>query len=1153
MFALFPVGGEPCVRPCVLSQTVRYAQFRRAKTSFAPYHSMSDDPRILQLLEEALDSNRSPEEVCAEYPELLAAVRERYEQCRSVEAQLEAIFPPSGSNGPAERRRSNSAAGELPRIPGYEIESVLGRGGVGVVYKARQLNLNRPVALKMLLSGAYASAVELTRFMREAEAVARLQHAHIVQVHDTGDLDGRPYFTMELVEGGNLGQKLAGTPQPASQAAQMLMTLASAVHVAHRTGVVHRDLKPANILLTPDGTPKITDFGLAHHVGGDQALTISGARVGTPSYMAPEQATGKPSAIGPAADIYALGAILYEMLTGRPPFRGETASETERQLISQDPVSPSRLNAKVPRDLETICLKCLRKDPEKRYVTAAALAEDLDRYLNGYPIAARPMGLAQRSLRWIVRRPALAAALAGTLLLACVVIAGGVWMLLQNSERRSAVEADLKQVTQFQEQARWTAARAALEKAEARLGDGGPVFLRRRFGQARQDLDLVIRLDAIRLTRVTQGEPAIYKARANRNYEETFQDAGLYARHDAPEEVAARIKESAVREALTAALDDWMICTADKDQRRRLIEAARWADADPKGWRARILDQATWDDPAALSALARDVPIDGPSLSLLLALGERLKDSGEDSSAFLKRVQREHPADFWANLTLGNALLFRSPMEAGGYYRAALASRPDAAVGYCAVGDALRLQTANDAAMHYYKKALLQDPNYARAYTNLGLTLQNKGVLDEAIENYRKAIPLDPDYSWSYFELANALRAKGLFDEAGENYEKAAQLDPTNGRARDGVRGALMRHGHGEQVWADWKKALEANPRDVDDWIGYAQLSLFLGRKDEYLRARRELLDRFGASESPFITERTSRACLLLPADGDDLQIAVALADRAIALKDSTNPWVYQYFLFAKGLADYQQGRFDAAITLMQGGASKVMGPSPRLVVAMAQHRQGKSEAARKSLAAAVLSFDWSASGADSRDVWIWHILRREAEEMILPDLPAFLSGNYWPQENIERLALIGVCQFKGLHASAARLYADAFAAAPDLAEDLAAAHRFNAARSAALAGCDHGEQTPTLSDVERSRWRAQAREWLRADLAAWIKESEGGEPVNHAKLQQRLTRMQHDKDLAGIRDANALAELPPEERAECLALWREVGSYLDRSKVAKL
>src|SRR5262249_38096252 len=283
------------------------------------------------------------------------------------------------------------------------------------------------VALKMLLAGAYAGPEERERFLREAEAVAGLRHANIVQVHGAGDHEGRPYFTMEYLEGGSLAQQLSGTPQPARHAGALLATLAEAVQAAHQGGIVHRDLKPANILLAADGTPKIADFGLARHFDGGPALTLSGTRVGTPSYMAPEQALGKAGTIGPAADIYALGAVLYEMLTGRPRLRGEAAAETERLVIADEPVPPARLNPKVPRDLETICLKCLHKEPQRRYATAAALAEDLQRFQRGEPVAARRAGLLERAGKWGRRHPSLSGMLAASLLLVTALVGGGVW------------------------------------------------------------------------------------------------------------------------------------------------------------------------------------------------------------------------------------------------------------------------------------------------------------------------------------------------------------------------------------------------------------------------------------------------------------------------------------------------------------------------------------------------------------------------------------------------------------------------------------------------------------------------------------------------------------------------------------------------------
>jgi formylglycine-generating enzyme required for sulfatase activity len=380
--------------------------------------TVPDDPRVRELLEELLATGGSPEAVCRSHPNLLPMVRERWQQVVRMRAELDAMFPPE-NNSSTGADTPPPEDGLLPDIQGYEVEGVLGAGGMGVVYRARHLRLDRLVALKMVLTGSYAGPQERERFRREAEAVAALRHPNLVQVYDAGDCAGRPYFTMELIEGGNLAEKLAGTPQPISQATALLATLAEAMQAAHRGGIVHRDLKPANILLTPDGTPKIADFGLALRLEGGAGLTLNGVVMGTPSYMAPEQARGQSQAVGPTVDVYALGAILYELLTGRPPFRAETPAETVLQVIDQEPVPPARLNSKVPRDLETVCLKCLQKEPARRYGSAGELANDLRRFQAGEPIRARPVGVAERTYKWARRRPA-PAALLGVVLLALV-------------------------------------------------------------------------------------------------------------------------------------------------------------------------------------------------------------------------------------------------------------------------------------------------------------------------------------------------------------------------------------------------------------------------------------------------------------------------------------------------------------------------------------------------------------------------------------------------------------------------------------------------------------------------------------------------------------------------------------------------------------
>lgn len=318
----------------------------------------------------------------------------------------------------------------------YEILEELARGGMGVVYRARQRGLNRDVAVKMILSRQFAGEAELRRFQAEAEAVARLQHPNIVQIYGVGDAGGQPYLSLEYVAGGSLAQKLAGTPQSAREAAALVETLARAVHDAHRHGIIHRDLKPANVLLTSEGIPKIADFGLAKQVEGESSETRTGAILGTPSYMAPEQAAGSAKEAGPLADVYALGAILYEALTGRPPFRAESPTETLVQVLEDEPVPARQLRPKLPRDLQTIAMKCLEKAPHRRYASAQDLADDLRRFLDGRPIRGRPVRAWERTVKWARRRPTAAGLVVVSIAAALALVLGGAWY---NSQLQTAL------------------------------------------------------------------------------------------------------------------------------------------------------------------------------------------------------------------------------------------------------------------------------------------------------------------------------------------------------------------------------------------------------------------------------------------------------------------------------------------------------------------------------------------------------------------------------------------------------------------------------------------------------------------------------------------------------------------------------------------
>ena len=362
----------------------------------------------------------------------------------------------------AEEPRENRVT--WPTIPGYEVLGELGCGGMGVVYKARQNQLQRLVALKMIRGGATPTPRERTRFRSEAEAIARLQHAHIVQIFEIGECDQQPFFALEYCPGGSLSKKLAGVPLPSLEAAALLEKLARSLHAVHEKGIVHRDLKPANVLLTDDGTPKISDFGLARNLD-TAGHTATGQVLGTPSYMAPEQASADGKQPELACDVYGLGAILYECLTGRPPFLAATALDTLLLVTRDDPVPPTRLNLRVPRDLETICLKCLQKDPVNRYGSALALAEDLARFLKGEPIRARPTSGWERGRKWVRRHPAWATSLALVALVFLAVPAALLWHNDQLHDAFSLADWQRRQAVANEEQTR-----QQLYAADLRLG-----------------------------------------------------------------------------------------------------------------------------------------------------------------------------------------------------------------------------------------------------------------------------------------------------------------------------------------------------------------------------------------------------------------------------------------------------------------------------------------------------------------------------------------------------------------------------------------------------------------------------------------------------------------------------------------------------------
>jgi serine/threonine-protein kinase len=1169
---------------------------------------MNDDPRVEQLLEKLLDSHATPEEVCGSCPELLPTVRDRLRQVRRLEADLDAFFPPPDAAPPP------PAGAALPRIAGYEVEAVLGRGGMGIVYQARHLRLNRTVALKMLLLGAYAGAHDLARFRREAEAVAGLRHENIVRVHDAGDHDGCPYFTMELVEGGSLAQKLRGTPQAARQAAALAATLAGAVQVAHQGGIVHRDLKPGNILLTADGTPKISDFGLARRLQeGGAGLTQSGVQVGTPSYMAPEQARGDKGALGPATDVYALGAILYECLTGRPPFQEETSAATLRRVLASDPVAPSLLNPRVPRDLETICLKCLNKDPAKRYPTAADLAADVGRFLKHEPIQARPPGRGERCLRWVRRRPAAAALVSALGLLAA---AGAVSALSLYQQQAAAHD---RQALTDQE------VRGILERARGSLEDGWQAvdlakvtqavseanravdIARGGTGAARQDAeafqqDAGARLDRVRKNRalldavldvsVSSEIPpytpdpagrvlALAQPGADEQYAVAFRRWGLDVDGTPEDEAVARLRQEPdfVIQELIAGLDAWMLerraLRRPEAEWRRPFRVADQLDRGDRSRRLRALLSEGRPGAEAAPGL-REVrngidPRTEPALTVVL-LSRACALAGDDAGAeeVLRRAVTARPDQ--VVLLTGMAKLLDRPRhsrleEAIGYYRAARGQRPGLGLGLSwalvragrpaeaeEVLRELALRQPGNLAVHFYlgsslsaqekyaeaaaanRKAIDLKPDFVPAYVNLGYALDGLGKYDQAEAAMRKAIELQPDLAPAHQNLGAALQGQKRYGEAEAAYRTAISLKPDYAEAYSNLGNTLRRQGRREEGEAAYRKAIDLEPALA---VAHVNLGGALFERGK-----------FGDAEAEFRTAARLKPDSVLAHYnlGNALREqrkygeAEAAYRKAIDLKPdyAAAHSNLGHVLDEQGKYGEAEAAYRKAIDLRPDLAE------PHYLLGRALMRRGQFREAAPLLKKCA---DLVPPGM-ARQTEVRNRLRACERFLILEArLPAILSGAEKPASAAERIEFAELCLLKKRSAAAARLYAEAFAMGPTLAENPRTGLRYAAACSAALAGCGRGEGAAELGGAERARWRRQALEWLRADLTAWVGWLDGDPAARRAVVHQALTYWQENPDLACVRDPGELGKLTADERKEFVAFWTEAAAVLARTE----
>jgi serine/threonine-protein kinase len=797
------------------------------------------DSTLLDLVVTVLETGCTPEDACRDSPHLLAEVRAHLRRVRSIDGHVDALFPGTESEA-LEAAATLRGVEALPHVPGHDVLSLLGHGGMGVVYAARHRKLDRTVAVKMLLGGVHTDPVGLKRLVREAESVAALRHPNIVQVHEVGEHDGLPYFTMELVEGGSLRDRLEGKVLDAREAATLVSTLAEAMEVAHASGIVHRDLKPANVLFTPGGVPKIVDFGLARRIEAESSLTLTDARLGTPSYMAPEQARGGARDVGPAADVYALGAILYATLTGRPPFHSDVQAATLLQVIRDEPVRPSRLNPRVPRDLETICLRCLAKEPARRYAGAAALAADLRRFVRGEPIVARPIGWLERTGKWARRRPAHATIVAGSVVAVLAIVGVGLWLGVQRAAVERAAEEDLSELDREAAAENWPRARTALEKARARLTGGSFEELTARVSEGARDLALAEKLEAIRERQLVlesdRFEGDEDPADADPAYAAAFLELGLVDVPGHPREVADRIRSSRIRSVLVSAVDTWAIhVRGDGARRDGLLEVVRLVDPDITGWRERVRDPASWQDPRVLGELASAAPVSEAPVPMLLILAEHLVRARADPVPFLERVQQAHPGDYWANATLGARLAQRSPGVAVRYFQAATALRPGSTIARGNLGIVLATSGRRDEAIAQFRDAIAIDPANARAHVALSACFQWNARFTEAIEELRTAMRVDPrvtsyllgqtstdmrdsiatdSLSRAHESLGRIVQTMGDQDGAITCFREALRFDPDRSAPRAELAKALVARGSFDEARAEAKQFLESHPAD---------------------------------------------------------------------------------------------------------------------------------------------------------------------------------------------------------------------------------------------------------------------------------------------------------------------------------------------------
>ncbi len=749
------------------------------------------------------------------------------------------------ANTPTSFMEPSQEPGSLGRFARYEIKEILGRGGMGIVYKARQRSLDRVVALKMILRGRFADERVVSRFLVEARAAAGLDHPGIVPVYEVGSVDDQHFYSMAFIDGPSLAEVIREGPIDQREAARYLIAISDAVQFAHDRGIIHRDLKPGNILIDTDGSPKVTDFGLARRHDEADGLTQTGQIIGTPAYMAPEQATDESAFVTTSADVYSLGAVLYCLITGRPPFQATTAVDTLRLVLDFEPSSPRVLNPHVDRDIETICMRCLQKDPAKRFGTARELADELRRWSNHEPILSRPVSRVERLRRWCRRNPA-TAAVSGLLLMLLVTLAAltpgyierRVRLRYQSTQIAAQAEGCLQRAGAFLRDAHQlrsgddSVASAELNRAASLLKVSPAPELKDQLESLERDFELVRRLEGARITRSTSLAGTLNLDQAASEYLAALTDwLGASPLGDT-EEVAKKIVQSPAVERILSGLDDWSLTLAyrmrqnhDDAGLRQQYDAiqrlASSADESPTELESYIrstppqLSDADEQDPRLTAFLTSD-DLAHVSPDIIIRLGERL--SPDERAPLYRDALKRAPDDFWLNFEFARISEVDAPDDALSHYIVAQSLRPESAFAAGSLGmfyfRANDLERARDA----FERAVALDPNNLRARHRLFRTL---GLLEHhtaAAELADRTLNEYPDSAIAMTMAAQAFNYKASVDDTldrnkGEELlREAIRADPQLDLAHSALGGLLFIQKRYEEAKAPLEKAVELNP-----------------------------------------------------------------------------------------------------------------------------------------------------------------------------------------------------------------------------------------------------------------------------------------------------------------------------------------------------